>query len=126
VKTKLSKFGTVHPIGLEALQRIIENERALWTKPDLIEEYQCYSRLRIEDNSQVCSVNDFYDLILHGVTRDGLMLAQAEKPDVPLYTVIRTCEDKCFKDLGQAGRIVVIVGLLLAENQLLFGPFPSS
>lgn len=110
LKTKLSKFGTVHPIGLEALQRNIEDERASWTKPDLIEEYQCYSRLLIEDYSRVPSDNDFYDLILRGVTRDGLMLAQAETPDIPLYTVIRTCEDRCFKDLGQAGAIVVVVG----------------
>lgn len=118
-KTKLSKFGTVHPIGLEALKRIIDSECAVWIKPDLIEEYQCYSRLQIEDNNHAPSDNDFYDLILRGVTQDGLMLAQAEKPNIPLYTVIRTCEDKCFKDLGQAGKIVAIVGAFASGKSIV-------
>jgi len=110
LRTKLSRFGTVHPIGLEALRGIVESERSSWTKPDLIEEYQCFSRLEIEDGSRTPSDDDFYDLILRGVSRDGLMLAQAENPDDPSYTVIRTCEDKCIKDLGKTATIVAMVG----------------
>ncbi|MXS83608.1 SIR2 family protein [Nitrosomonas oligotropha] len=111
LKTKLSRFGTVHPIGLEALRRSIEIESASWTKPDLIEEYQCFSRLEIEDGGKdASSDDDFYDLILRGVPQDKLMLAQAETPMVPSYTVIRTFEDKCIRELGEAGTIVAIVG----------------
>ena len=119
LKTKLSKFGTVHPIGLEALRRVIEDERTSWIKPDLVEEYQCYSRLVIEDDKRVASDDDFYDLILRGVTRDGLMLAQAETPAIPSYTVIRTCEDGCIKDLGQAGAIVVVVGAFASGKSMI-------
>lgn len=110
LKAKLSRFGTVHPIGLDALRGIVESERSSWTKPDLIEEYQCFSRLEIEDGNRTPSDDDFYDLILRGVSRDGLMLAQAEKPGNPIYTVIRTCEGKCIRDLGQAATIVAMVG----------------
>lgn len=110
LKAKLSRFGTVHPIGLDALRSIVESECSSWTKPDLIEEYQCFSRLEIEDGNRTPSDDDFYDLILRGVSLDGLMLAQAEKPGDPNYTVIRTCEDKCIKDLGQAATIVAMIG----------------
>lgn len=110
LKAKLSRFGTVHPIGLDALRGIVESERSSWTKPELIEEYQCFSRLAIDDDNRTSSDDDFYDLILRGVSRDGLMLAQAEKPSDPSYTVIRTCEDKCIRDLGQAATIVAVVG----------------
>ena len=110
LKTKLSRFGTVHPIGLEALQSVVENEYATWTKPDLIEEYQCFSQLEIEEGSRTPSDDDFYDLILRGVHRDSLVLAQAEIPADPGYTVIRTCEDKCIRDLGQTATIVAVVG----------------
>lgn len=110
LKTKLSKFGTVHPIGLDALKGIVESERSLWTKPDLIEEYQCFSRLEIENGESTPSDDDFYDLILRGVSRDRLILSQAEEPDNSTYTVIRTCEDKCITDLGKAATIVTIVG----------------
>ena len=110
LKTKLSQFGTVHPVGLKTLRDIVESERASWTKPDLIEEYQCFSQLKIEDDSSPPSDDDFYNLILHGVPRDGLMLAQAETPADPSYTVIRTCEDKCIRDHGQPATIVAIVG----------------
>lgn len=110
LKTKLSRFGTVHPIGLDALRGIVESERSSWTKPDLIEEYQCFSRLEIEDDNRAPSDDDFYDLILRGVSRDGLTLAQAETPGDPRYTVIRTCEDKCIKDIGQQTTIVAVVG----------------
>ncbi len=110
LKTKLSRFGTVHPIGLEAFRVVVENERASWTKPDLIEEYQCFSRLEIEDDNRTPSDDDFYDLILRGVSRDGLMLSQAETPADPSYTVIRTCEDRCISDLGQTATIVAVVG----------------
>lgn len=110
LKAKLSRFGTVHPIGLDALRRIVESERSSWTKPDLIEEYQCFSNLEIEDGNHTPSDDDFYDLILRGVSRDGFMLAQAEKPNNPSYTVIRTFEDKCINDLGQEATIVAVVG----------------
>jgi len=46
-------------------------------------------------------------------------ILQAEKPDIPLYTVIRTCEDKCFNDLGQTGRIVAIVGAFASGKSIV-------
>jgi len=110
LKTKLSRFGTVHPIGLDALQGMVESELSSWTKPNLIEQYQCFSRLDIEDSNRTPSDDDFYDLVLRGVSKDGLMLAQAERPFDPKYTVIRTCEDKCINELGHPGVIVVVVG----------------
>jgi SIR2-like domain len=110
LKAKLSRFGTVHPIGLDALQAIVESEGLSWTKPNLIEEYQCFSRLVIEDDKHVTSDDDFYDLFLRGVCRDGLMLAQAETPDDPSYTVVRTCEDKCIRDIEKAATIVAVIG----------------
>ncbi len=110
LKTKLSRFGTVHPIGLDSFREIIENESASWTKPNLVEEYQCYSPLVISDGGRRASDDDFYDLILRGLCQDGLMLAQAETPEVPVYNVIRTCEASCIADLDKPSAIVVVVG----------------
>ncbi len=102
--TKLSRFGTVHPIGLTAFSRILREEQSTWVPPNLVEEYQCYSRLIIDKEPLTPSDDYFYDLILRGVTRDQLMLAQSETPNNPDYTVIRDCEAECISTLGQTGR----------------------
>lgn len=110
LNSKLSKFGTVHPIGLDKFFDILSDEKAQWVKPDFIEEYQCWQRIVIEDDSRKPSDNDFYDLILQGITKDGLLLSQLESPNEPTYTVVRNCEEACIKHLGQENAVATLVG----------------
>jgi hypothetical protein len=111
LKTKLSRFGMVHSIGLEELQRILEDERAHWTQPTLVEAYQCWSRLTLETGGCPASDDNFYELVLQGIIRDELLLSQIESPDVPNYTIVRACEDSCVKYLGQPS-IVAYLSLI--------------
>jgi len=110
LRTKLSKFGAVHSIGIDALRSIVDGEKALWRPPQLIEEYQYWSRVLPEGPLRTPSDDDFYDLILRGVPRDDLLLSQIGSPDVPAYTVVRSCEDPCVRHLGKPGAVAAVVG----------------
>jgi hypothetical protein len=110
LKSKLSKFGTVHPIGLDKFFEILSDEKAQWIEPNFVEEYQCWKRIVIEDDSRTPSDDDFYDLILQGITKDGLLLNQLESPKEPTYTVVRNCEEACIKHLGQKDTVAMLVG----------------
>lgn len=110
LKTKLSKFGTVHSIGLEALRDILEVEKTRWVQPEFVEEYQCWSRVAPEKALREPKDNDFYDLILKGVIYDELLMSQLESPGVPTYTVVRACESPCVSHLGQPSGVAVVVG----------------
>ena len=108
--SKLAKFGIVHPIGLDKFFEIFSDEKAQWVQPDFIEEYQCWKRIVIEDDSRKSSDDDFYDLILQGTPKDGLLLSQLESPNAPTYTVIRNCEEACIKHLGQKDAVATLIG----------------
>ena len=110
LNSKLSKFGTVHPIGLDKFFEILSDEKAKWVKPDFIEEYQCWKLIEIEDDTRKPTDDDFYELILQGITKDGLLLSQLESPNEATYTVVRNCEEICIKHLGQENAVGTLVG----------------
>ncbi len=110
LKTKLSKFGTVYPMGFEKLSRVLAEEKAQWQPPKLIEEYQCWSRIIPQKELRAATDNDFYELILHGVIRDELLMAQLESPDDATYTVVRTFENPCISHLGQSNGVAAVIG----------------
>lgn len=110
LKSKLSKFGQVHPIGLNRLAKIIEEELSTWVKPEFVEEYRSWQKVEIEGSLAEASDDDFYEFLLQGEIKDGLVLEQLNKPDKPLYTVVRSCEEKSIKQLGEDNSIVVIAG----------------
>lgn len=110
LKTKLSKFGTVHSVGLEVCQRIFAEEKAQWQPPNLVEEYQCWSRIVPQQALRTPTDNDFYELLLRGVARDELLMWQLESPTAATYTVVRDCETPCVRHLGQPGGVAAVVG----------------
>lgn len=110
LKTKLSKFGTVHSVGLEALRRILAEEKDQWEPPKFVEEYQCWSRVVAKEALRAPKDDDFYELILRGVAYDELLMSQIESPSVPTYTVVRACEPSCVSHLGQLGGVAAVVG----------------
>lgn len=110
LKSKLSKFGQVHPIGLEGVAKIIDEELSTWVKPEYVEEYRSWQKVEIEGGLAEASDDDFYELLLQGEIKDGLVLEQLNKPDKPLYTVVRSCEEKSIRQLGEDNSIVAVVG----------------
>lgn len=110
LNTKLSKFGTVHPIGLKKFTDILIEEKENWVPIDKQEEYKSWQQITIEDNLCKPTDDDFYDLILKGVTKDGLILNQLETPNDPTYTIIRSFEEKCIRHLGENNSISALIG----------------
>jgi len=110
LNSKLTKFGIVHAIGLDQFADILEDEKARWVQPKLVEEYNSWNKIIIDDASRKPSDDDFYELILQGVCKDGLLLSQLETPEDPTYTVVRNCESACIKHLGQTDAIATLVG----------------
>jgi len=110
LSSKLSKFGTVHPIGLEDFSSIISEEKASWVMPELVEEYKSWHKLEISGTLRKPTDDDFYDLILQGVTKDGLILNQLNTPDDPSYTVVRDSEELCIKHLSKDDAVAILTG----------------
>lgn len=110
LRSKLSKFGQVHSIGLDGLTKIIEEELLTWIEPEFVEEYRSWQKVEIEGKLAEASDDEFYKLLLQGEIKDGLMLEQLNKPEKPLYTVVRSCEEKSIKQLGENNSIVAIIG----------------
>lgn len=110
LNSKLAKFGSVHPIGLESLAKLIQDERKNWVKPDFVESYQCWQKVRIESGPRTPSDDDFYELVLQGVCKDGLLLNQLETPDSPTYAIVRNCELLCMQHLGEASAVAALIG----------------
>lgn len=110
LNSKLSMFGKVHSIGLEKLKDIINEELITWVKPQYIESYKSWQKLEIESDLTEASDDDFYDLLIRGISKDGLVLEQLSNPETPIYTVIRTCEEKCIKQSNENDVIVVVLG----------------
>jgi hypothetical protein len=110
LKSKLSKFGTVHEIGLSRFKEILLMEKSNWVPPAYTEEYQSWQRIFIEDDSREVTDNDFYDLILKGVAKDGLLLSQFESSYETTYTVVRNFEERCINFFGQQSAVATLVG----------------
>lgn len=110
LRTKLSKFGMVHSIGLAASQAILEKERAQWTPPSIIEDYRCWRLVNPAKPLRAATDNDFYELIMRGVPHDELLMSQHEDPSNATYAVIRECESACISQLGQPSAVTVVVG----------------
>ncbi|WP_084615978.1 SIR2 family protein [Solimonas flava] len=110
LRTKLSKFGTVHSIGLEALRNIVAEERAQWVPPRLIEEYRCWFPIEPKKPLRTATDDDFYELILRGVSHDELIMSQLEEPTKATYTVVRDFEAACISHLGQQNAVATVVG----------------
>lgn len=110
LRTKLSRFGTVHPIGLAGFQKLVSEESTVWVPPAFVEAYQCYSKVSLIEGPRDATDNDFYELILKGEIADGPLQGQFEKPDPPRYTVLRSCEAPCIKHLGQPNAVAVLIG----------------
>lgn len=110
LRTKLSKFGAVHAIGLDAWRQILEEEKSQWQPPRLIEDYQCWSRVAPEKVLQTPTDDDFYELILRGICHDELLMFQLEAPSNATYAVVRECETACVNHLGQPNAVAAVVG----------------
>jgi|GEM_PF-1530955 len=109
LKAKLSKFGTIHAIGLDRFKSILDEETLAWTPPVYAEQYQSWQRLIIQDGARVASDDDFYDFVLQGVCKDRLLLGQLESASDPTYMVVRACEADCIKHLGQQSAVALLV-----------------
>ncbi len=119
--SKLSKFGTVHPIGLDKFFDIFSDEKSNWVQPDLVEEYQSWKKVEVKEGLRKPSNDDFYDLLLKGVIKEGLLLNQFESPNEPTYTVVRNCESACIKHLGQESSVAVLVGAFCNGKTVTLG-----
>ena len=107
--TKLARFGRVHPVGIDGFSALISEESRTWTKPELVEQYQCWKRVLPVTINTTPSDEDVYDLILRGVVRDGLLLGQSNTPDDASYTTVRASEAPCFKCLAQPNAVALLI-----------------
>ena len=110
LETKLSKFGRVHSIGVEGFSTILDEERATWIQPKFVEQYRSWKRLIPTATHDDPSDEDVYNLVLQGIVRDELLLAQNDAPNEASYTVVRECEVSCFKHLAQPNAVALLVG----------------
>ncbi len=110
LETKLSKFGTVHGVGVEGFASTIADEKDSWIQPQLIEQYVNWKSVvpTLTDNAP--SDEDVYKLVLHGFIDPHLLLAQSDNPNEPTYTVVRECEALVFKHMAEPNAIALIVG----------------
>lgn len=110
LEAKLTRFGHVHRIGVHGLTELVVEERHVWTKPTLIEEYGSWSRVELGKSVREASDSDVFDLVLKGYVDDGLLLAQCDTPDEASYTVAREYENRCLEHLGQSDAIALLMG----------------
>ena len=110
LEAKLTRFGSVHRIGVEGLAKLVVEERATWTRPTLIEEYASWSRVEPRHLVREASDADVFDLVLKGYVDEGLLLAQCDTPDEASYTVAREYERDCLAHLGQPNAIALLIG----------------
>ena len=110
LKTKLSNFGSVYGIGLPAFRELLLEEKAQWEPPKYVEAYKCWSKISPVKSLREPRDDDFYDLIMYGVTEDELLLAQLESPEESTYSVVRSFEGDCIHHLGQPNGVAVAVG----------------
>ena len=110
LEAKLSKFGTVHGIGISHFAEIVTQERSVWIKPKLLEQYENWKLVSPASTNERPSDEDVYNLVLQGIVNDGLLLAQSAKPSDVSYTIVRECESQCFKHLAQPNAIGLLTG----------------
>ena len=109
LETKLSKFGTVHGVGVEGFAKTIADEKSTWIQPKLIEQYVNWKSIVPALTHKATSDEDVYNLVLHGLVDQHLLLAQSDNPNKASYTVVRECEALVFKHLAEPNAIALIV-----------------
>ena len=107
---KLSRFGSVHPIGVDGFARIAEDERAMWVPPDVVEQYESWNWITPPTTIDLPTDASVYDLILSGKLRADMLLAQSNTPDTAEYCVVRNCEKPCIRHLGLSDSVSLIIG----------------
>ena len=110
LEAKLTRFGSVHRIGVQGLAKLVVQEKDTWTRPTLIEEYASWSRIELKGSVREATDADVFDLVLKGYVDDDLLLAQCDTPDEATYTVARSCEGDCLAHLGQTNAIALLIG----------------
>ena len=110
LEAKLSKFGTVHGIGIRTFTESVTQERTVWVRPNLVEQYENWKLISPASTSRRPSDEDVYKLVLQGIVDDGLLLAQSDKPNDASYTIARECETLCFKHLAQPNAVGLLIG----------------
>jgi tetratricopeptide (TPR) repeat protein len=110
LQTKLSRFGTVHAIGVDALGDLLEEVKSTWVAPTVAEDYNCWATFESTEAPRDAGDEDSYDLILKGSISDGALLKQIEAPSPPKYTAVRACESECMRHLNKDSAVGVLVG----------------
>ena len=110
LETKLSKFGSVHGVGVEGFANAIADEKSTWIRPHLIEQYVNWKPVVPALTHKKTSDEDVYKLVLHGLVDHHLLLAQSGDPDEVSYTVVRECEATAFKHMAEPNAVALIVG----------------
>ena len=110
LEIKLSKFGSVHGVGVEGFAKTIADEKSTWIRPNLIEQYVNWKPVLPTLAHKKTSDEDVYKLVLHGLVDHHLLLAQSGDPDEASYTVVRECEATAFKHMAELNAVALIVG----------------
>ncbi len=110
LEVKLRKFGMVHKIGTVEFAQLISEQQATWRKPDFVETYQCWDLVTTETSVDQPSDEDVYELVLKGVARNELLLAQSESPSKVTYYAQRHCELDCIRHLDASNSVALLVG----------------